>query len=214
MHPLFCSGRKKEKERQTKTPYNSSSDPSLRSPLLPINDSILLTPCWVYSPPCLSSLPGCIIPARALSAGPCCGQVLSSHCMAHCRCALNWMALGLHFQLQIQPSSSHQLRVSLYWWKENIRIHSWEFGVDGKNKSPADSPGWSLKTGESLRGGGKRPILIGQLFFPSFILHVFKFQSWILEITGSFSIASAVGKNAYFTFKTNNGKFLLKEKSY
>ena len=49
--------------------------------------------------------------------------------------------------------------------------------------------------------------------FP-FLLLVFKFQSWILEITGSFSIASVVGKNAHFTFKTNNGKFLSKEKSY
>lgn len=45
-----------------------------------------------------------------------------------------------------------------------------------------------------------------------FLLLVFKFQSWILEITGSYSIASAVGKNAHFTFKTNNGKFLLKGK--
>lgn len=68
---------------------------------------------------------------------------------------------------------------------------------------------------ERMPEGRKREPRFNWKAFLNFpFLLVFKFQSWILEITGSFSIASVVGKNAHFTFKTNNGKFLLKEKSY
>lgn len=73
---------------------------------------------------------------------------------------------------------------------------------------------WAQAEDERMPVGRKRePHFNWRAFLViPFLLLVFKFQSWILEITGSYSIASAVGKNAHFTFKTNNGKFLLKGK--
>lgn len=87
-------------------------------------------------------------------------------------------------------------------------------GQEERSASPAAVLKETEDEGAPEAGKGETHFNWKTLNFPFLLLLVFKFQSWILEITGSFSIASVVGKNAHFTFKTNNGKFLSKEKSY